>query len=678
MSRALLAVIIALLTVVATAESPTAVLAATPPGAPTAVTAVPGDSWVWVYWTAPASNGGTEITGYTVTSSPGGQTCSTTTKIACTVTGLADGVGYTFTVRASNGLGTGPASTPSSQAVPTTSHADSKTFTSYTRNIYVIKYFPVTSDGQNIDISVTGDVGDPLTVIQNRVNTIDSNLVTYLSAATRYRGYEDPTALPSLNFNIVKTSEHLYKVPELPGGLVPSSAYPVHADYSKVMTDHNICTQVDGALAVREVWLWAYNGRLDISESKMSGPYGDVSNSYRLDDMPHCQHTYIVYTFNYGRGTAEAVHSWAHQIEAETQYFDASMYAAFEGPNYPATLSKIGRCGSVHNPPNARYEYDWANPAPNPADCFYWKPSSVGATTQVGCALWGCSDLSDTDNPQLNWIVMWMQGIPGRGNELSNNGRALRNWWDAHGAWDQLNAHNEDLYIPSAVDTTPPTLLLPGAAILAAQTTGSTTKVHLSWPPAADASGIASYTLQKRVGSRRWTTVTLPSQTATSVDLPLATGRYYRFRLRATDNSANHNTSAYVTTAKARFAKAQESSTAISYVGSWPRVAVSGAAGGYVKKSTTAGNSATYSFHGTSVGWASTKGANRGIAEVWLDGVKVATIDLYASTTQTARVVWSSGTIAGGSHSVRIRLTGTKNALSTGVRVDIDAFLRWT
>ena len=43
------------------------------PGAPTGVSASGGNAQATVYWTIPASNGGSAITGYTVTSSPSGQ-----------------------------------------------------------------------------------------------------------------------------------------------------------------------------------------------------------------------------------------------------------------------------------------------------------------------------------------------------------------------------------------------------------------------------------------------------------------------------------------------------------------------------------------------------------------------------------------------------------------------------
>jgi hypothetical protein len=89
------------------------------PHAPTDATAVRSDQAATVSWTAPSSDGGTPITAYTVTASPGGQTCSWSSgPLSCTVTGLTNGTAYTFTVTATNDVGTGPASTPSSSVTP--------------------------------------------------------------------------------------------------------------------------------------------------------------------------------------------------------------------------------------------------------------------------------------------------------------------------------------------------------------------------------------------------------------------------------------------------------------------------------------------------------------------------------------------------------------------------------
>jgi hypothetical protein len=94
------------------------------PAAPGNVTATAGDKTVIVSWTAPA-NGGSPITSYTVTPYIGAS-AQTPTVIAGTppaasanITGLTDGTAYTFTVSATNGVGTGPASSPSSQVTPT-------------------------------------------------------------------------------------------------------------------------------------------------------------------------------------------------------------------------------------------------------------------------------------------------------------------------------------------------------------------------------------------------------------------------------------------------------------------------------------------------------------------------------------------------------------------------------
>ncbi len=96
-----------------------AVTPGTVPGAPRTVTATAGVRSATVNWTAPTSDGGSPITSYTATSTPGNVTC-TTSSLSCTITGLVSGTSYTFTVTATNAVGTGSASAPpSNQVVPT-------------------------------------------------------------------------------------------------------------------------------------------------------------------------------------------------------------------------------------------------------------------------------------------------------------------------------------------------------------------------------------------------------------------------------------------------------------------------------------------------------------------------------------------------------------------------------
>jgi hypothetical protein len=81
--------------------------------------AVGGNAQATVSFTVPDTDGGSPITGYTVTSDPGGLT-GTGTSSPITVTGLTNGTAYTFTVAATNAVGTGATSSPSNSIIPAT------------------------------------------------------------------------------------------------------------------------------------------------------------------------------------------------------------------------------------------------------------------------------------------------------------------------------------------------------------------------------------------------------------------------------------------------------------------------------------------------------------------------------------------------------------------------------
>ena len=89
----------------------------TVPGAPTSVSALAGNTQATVSFTAPANDGGSPITGYTTTSSPGGFT-ATGSSSPLIVTGLANGTAYTFTVVATNSIGNSAPSSASSAVTP--------------------------------------------------------------------------------------------------------------------------------------------------------------------------------------------------------------------------------------------------------------------------------------------------------------------------------------------------------------------------------------------------------------------------------------------------------------------------------------------------------------------------------------------------------------------------------
>ena len=92
---------------------------ATAPGPPGDVSAVAGDASAVVSWRTPQDQGSYPVTDYEVMSSPAGGACVTKAPATtCAITGLVNGVTYSFRARALNGAGWGSASAASAPVTP--------------------------------------------------------------------------------------------------------------------------------------------------------------------------------------------------------------------------------------------------------------------------------------------------------------------------------------------------------------------------------------------------------------------------------------------------------------------------------------------------------------------------------------------------------------------------------
>ncbi len=129
----------------------------TVPDAPSIGTVTRGNQQVSVAFTAPVDNGGSAITEYTVTSNPSNIT-TTGVSSPLIVTGLTNGTAYTFTVTATNSVGTSASSSASSSVTPATvpNAPASVTPTADNTQVY-IAYTAPSSNGGNavIDYTIT-------------------------------------------------------------------------------------------------------------------------------------------------------------------------------------------------------------------------------------------------------------------------------------------------------------------------------------------------------------------------------------------------------------------------------------------------------------------------------------------------------------------------------------------
>ena len=300
--------------------------------------------------------------------------------------------------------------------------------------VLVLSFFP--TNGDLVDIRVTGDWGASLAETRAKTRRQAREALDALTQGSRYHGYKDTNAQPSLSYSIAGEVEFLRPLPTVAkrGHGTPMT------DYARILNDVNIRDWVERR-GVREVWIWGYHGgKLDLWESNMASPHGDVSNSDRdPNDLPVLDHTYTVYHYNYQRGTSEAIEDHIHQIEAvlndvdgrertpSAQWTNLLFWGKFVGSDRSHKIIHPG-CGWAHYPPNGERDYDWANPRFVETDIEDWHPDGTGRKQRLNCERWGGNS--------LKWFVYWMQNLPGRDNGLSYQGKPLRNWWVFLGDYD--------------------------------------------------------------------------------------------------------------------------------------------------------------------------------------------------------------------------------------------------
>jgi hypothetical protein len=205
-------------------------------------------------------------------------------------------------------------------------------------------------------------------------------------------------------------------------------------------------------------------------------------------------------------------------------------------------------------------------------------------------------------------------------------------------------------------------------------TAGTTAPARITWSATDDASGILKFLLQKqwsKPGGPLSTTLQYLPATTTYANFSATLSDHYTFQVMAFDRAGNNDDVEFLPSST--FAAIQ-SGTALHYYKTWSTASSSNYLGGSTRYQSSLGAYVSYTFTGQAIAFVSTKGPTRGKFEVYIDGVKKATVDLYAAGTHYRQVVYQTSWASPGTHTIKIRVLGT----SGRPRVDFDGFLRAT
>jgi len=131
--------------------------------------------------------------------------------------------------------------------------------------------------------------------------------------------------------------------------------------------------------------------------------------------------------------------------------------------------------------------------------------------------------------------------------------------------------------------------------------------------------------------------------------------------------------------ARKKYGITDDSSPAVSYHGSWTTSTWQSLATDYFDGtqhfSSTPGDSASFTFTGSSIEWIGSTNNNHGYADVSIDGGPPATVDGYSPDWVKQVTLFKRTGLTSGQHTITITLTGSKNASSAGTYQDVDAFV---
>ncbi len=630
------------------------------PGAPTRVRAIAGNGSVTVTW-CPPTQGQATVTSYTVSSSGGGQTPAAVPNAWAIVGGLSNGSSYTFTVRANTQSGSaGPASQPSGAVTPAPIAPP--------RNVLRGRPAKVSFDQYSLMIGgkrtvIYAGEFDPWRLPSPSLwlDRLEKMKADGFNAVTPYFDWDYHSSAPGeYDFSGVRDintflndaqEAGLYVIARpgpyvnaetdaggFPGWLVtqPGKARTDAADY--VAAAEQWLSEVDPIIAAHQITSGGDVILYQVENELFWKDDSTVSYMQQLEAKVRSDGIDVPLTGN-DSGTFQGT-AGSPDIDGFDSYplgFNCSDTSAFGNPPSFTPLSGMPlmlpefQGGSYDSWGGAGYDACYALTGPDFENVFYKSNFAQGVTIEsnymtVGGTNWG-------------WLpAPFMYTSYDYGSAIRESGEigTASNPGDIAGS-----KYGENKLLGDFVQAVPSLAKTEGVAAPGMSNSAVTAMAR------GNPDDGTQFVYLRQANASSTATVT------THLALDAAPTFSYTY---------------------------DDANPALSYAGTWFHANPSDAnytGGDYDQTeswSATAGSSVKVGFSGTSVRWIGPTNTNGGIANVLIDGTKVATVDTYSpGGKQVQQVLFQTTGLAAGSHTLEIDVTGQKNSASSSATVVVDA-----
>ncbi len=117
-----------------------------------------------------------------------------------------------------------------------------------------------------------------------------------------------------------------------------------------------------------------------------------------------------------------------------------------------------------------------------------------------------------------------------------------------------------------------------------------------------------------------------------------------------------------------------DSHASVAYAGPWKTYASPHEIGGDEHYTNVKGAACRLAFTGTGIAWIGVKNLDCGMADVYLDGKRLATVDTFNPGRLSQQELFAKRGLSRGRHTIQIVVTGTRNAASRDTHIVVDAF----